>query len=154
MDSKRIDKLYNILEEIRNSVDDQVTKQLELDKCKRVIHRLGSFSSDCEECLQHLINFEKHIIQINDKRDHLTESDFKQHKQTLGDIRSHLQKQHKLVTNGHYLSIYMSMGISLGVVFGLVIFDNIGLGIPIGMSICIAIGAGLDADAKKKGMII
>jgi chromosome segregation ATPase len=154
MNSQRVDKLNTILEEIKNTGDDQVAKKLELDKCKRIINRLSSFSSDCEECNQHLINFEKHIFQVNDKRDHLTESDFKQHKQTLGDVSSHLQKQHKLVTSGHYLSIYMSMGISLGVVFGLVIFDNIGLGIPIGISVGLAIGAGLDADAKKKGMII
>ncbi|WP_230497637.1 glycine zipper family protein [Pseudoneobacillus rhizosphaerae] len=40
---------------------------------------------------------------------------------------------------------------SIGVVFGLTIFDNIGIGIPIGMCFRLAIGARMDADAKKKG---
>ena len=48
----------------------------------------------------------------------------------------------------------MSIGVSLGVVFGLVLFDNIGLGMPIGIGMGVAIGAGLDADAKKKGLTI
>ncbi|MRI67530.1 glycine zipper family protein [Gracilibacillus thailandensis] len=48
----------------------------------------------------------------------------------------------------------MSIGTSLGVVFGLLIFDNIGLGLPLGIAMGVAIGAGLDADAKKKGMVL
>ncbi|WP_154651045.1 glycine zipper family protein [Robertmurraya massiliosenegalensis] len=38
--------------------------------------------------------------------------------------------------------------------FGLTIFDNIALGIPIGMCLGLAIGTGLDSDAKKKGKTI
>ncbi|KAB8134770.1 glycine zipper family protein [Gracilibacillus oryzae] len=48
----------------------------------------------------------------------------------------------------------MAIGTSLGVVFGLSIFDNIALGIPIGIGVGIAIGSSLDQDAKKKGLVI
>ncbi|WP_229683204.1 hypothetical protein [Virgibacillus oceani] len=151
MESQRVDKLKTILEEIGNTADKQVVTKLEIEMCNRFIQRLSSFSSDCEVCYQHFITLENHIIQLKDKLDQLAENDFNYQKQTLATISSHLQKKHNLVSSGYYLSIYMSLGTSLGVVFGLLIFDNIGMGLPLGMGIGVAIGAGLDADAKKKG---
>ncbi|PWU69080.1 glycine zipper family protein [Gracilibacillus dipsosauri] len=48
----------------------------------------------------------------------------------------------------------MPLGTSLGVVFGLLLFDNLALGIPIGVGLGLAIGSLLDEDAKKKGLTI
>ncbi|HBI05307.1 MAG TPA: glycine zipper family protein [Paenibacillaceae bacterium] len=48
----------------------------------------------------------------------------------------------------------MSMGISFGLIFGLVIFDNMTLWLSVGLCLGLAIGSGKDADAKKKGLII
>ncbi|WP_231495876.1 hypothetical protein [Paucisalibacillus sp. EB02] len=154
MDSQRVDKLYTMLEKFQKKVDEQLATKLEFDKCRRLIQRLSSFSSDCEKCHQRFNDLENHILQLLDKKGRFTENDFKQHRQIMGKISSHLQKQHKLVTSGYYLSIYMSLGTSLGVVFGLLIFDNIGLGLPLGIGIGVAIGAGLDADAKRRGLTL
>ncbi|WP_226376967.1 hypothetical protein [Oceanobacillus halotolerans] len=154
MEGQRVDKLNSTLEEIKSTVGEQDSKKMELDKCKRIIQKLSSFSTDCEECYRHFIDLEAHIEHLMDKKDSLVEDDFKHHKQKIGDIRSHLQKQHKLVPSGYYMSIYMSLGISLGVVLGLLIFDNIGLGLPFGISIGLAIGVGVDEDAKKKGLTL
>lgn len=154
MESNRLDNLHTILDEFRNTVDDKVATKLEIDKCKRIMNRLNSFSSDCEECSQHFMDLEAYIMQLKDKVDNLTEDDFKNHQQKISSISSHLQNQHKLVTSGYYLSVYMSLGMSLGLVFGLLIFDNIALGLPLGMGVGVAIGAGLDEDAKKKGMTL
>ncbi|MFD2658273.1 hypothetical protein [Gracilibacillus thailandensis] len=154
MESERVNKLITMLEELRNTVDEQVAPKLEIDKCKRVVQRLSSFSGDCKDCYQHFNDFEEHLLQLKDKKDNFSDKDVKHHKQKLASISSHLQKQHKLVTSGYNLSIYMSIGTSLGVVFGLLIFDNIGLGLPLGIAMGVAIGAGLDADAKKKGMVL
>ncbi len=151
MENHRLDTINTILDEIRNTVDDQTATKLEIDKCKRILNRLNSFSPDCEECSQHFIDLETHIMELKEKGDNLTKEDSKNHHEKITSISSHLQKQHKLVTSGHYLSVFMSMGMSLGVVFGLLIFDNIALGLPFGMGIGVAIGAGLDEDAKKKG---
>lgn len=81
MESQRVDKLKTIFEELRNSVDEKVATKLELDKCNRIIQRLSSFSSDCEECHQHFVYLESHIMQLKAKLEQLTESDFKEHKQ-------------------------------------------------------------------------
>lgn len=154
MDSQRVDKLINILEEFRNIVGEQVATKLELEKCIRMIKRLSSFSSECEECYQLFIDLENHLMQLNDRLKQLGKSDFKYHKQKIDHISSHLHKRHKLIASGYYLTVFMSIGLSLGVVFGLLIFDNIGLGLPIGIGIGVGIGAILDADAKKKGMVL
>jgi F0F1-type ATP synthase assembly protein I len=154
MKIKRADKLKTMLEKLENTVDEGTSKKLELEKCHRIIQKLSSFSADCEACEQYFADWESHILQIRDRADQLREEDVTQHKQKKDNISAHLQKEHKLVTSGYYLSIYMTMGMSLGVVFGLLIFDNIGLALPIGFGIGLAIGAGLDAEAEKKGMVL
>ncbi|MCA1042536.1 hypothetical protein LCM00_23895 [Bacillus infantis] len=154
MDNQRVEDLNNILEEIREKADEKTAAKLELDKCKRIIQRLNSFSTDCEKCYQHFLGLENHLIQLNGKADHLTEDEIKHHKKLIDTISSHLQKQHKLVARGYYLALYMSIGISIGTALGLVVFDNLALGLPLGMCMGIAIGTGLDEGAKKKGMTL
>ncbi len=154
MDKQRADKTLSIIRELKHTVNEQVAKRLELDMCERIIQRLSSFSTDCEECIRYFSDLEDHIIQLNDEKDHLEEKNLKHHKQIISNISSHLQQKHKLVTSGLYLSIYMSIGSGLGVVFGLLIFDNIALGLPLGIAMGVAIGAGLDEDAKKKGLTL
>ncbi len=149
-----MEKLNTILEELKNTVDEKAAKKLGLDKCKRIIEKLYSFSSDCEECDRRFNEIEKQIIQLFEKRNVLEENDFKQQKQIISSIISHLQKQHKLIPSGYYMSLFISIGSSLGVVFGFLIFDNIALGLPIGIGIGAAIGASFDEDAKKKGLTL
>jgi hypothetical protein len=48
----------------------------------------------------------------------------------------------------------MTMGMSLGVVLGLLVLDNIALWLPLGFGIGITVGAAIDADAEKKGMVL
>ncbi|MYL32050.1 glycine zipper family protein [Pontibacillus yanchengensis] len=48
----------------------------------------------------------------------------------------------------------MSIGTGLGLVFGLLLFDQLAPGLPIGFMLGIGIGAGLDEDARKKDKVI
>lgn len=48
-----------------------------------------------------------------------------------------------------YLTIMMCLGISVGMTFGLTLFDNIGVGMCLGVAVGVAIGAALDAADKK-----
>jgi hypothetical protein len=143
-----------IIRELNGTVSKPISKELDLDKCERVVEKLGSFSSSCKDCQQQLHELKNHLILIQEDIDMIDDIKLKKFKQFISHITSHLEKKHKLVQEGYYLGIFMSLGISLGVVFGLTIFDNIGLGLPIGMCMGIAIGAGMDADAKKKGKTI
>jgi hypothetical protein len=139
---------------LKRTVSKQTTTKLDLDKCERIVERLESFSASCEGCQQHLLEVKNHFTLLEVNVERIEETTFKQHRQLINHIISHLQKKHKLIAEGYYLAIFMSIGMSIGVAFGLTIFDNIGLGIPIGMCFGLAIGAGLDADAKKKGNTI
>lgn len=148
-----VDDIKTNLRKLRSNISKEQAKKLDLNKCERVVEKLDSLSTNCEECREHLVDLKKHFMGLEAKIDCI-EQECKQHKQVIQGIVSHLQKKHKLVSEGFYLSLYMSIGMSLGVVFGLTINDNFALGISFGMSMGIAIGAGLDADAKKKGNTI
>lgn len=151
MESHRVDKLINILEELKKSVGKKAAKKLELDKSKRIVQRLSSFSNECEECYRLFNDFEKHILHLMEQKDSLEKSDYNYHKQKIGDISSHLLKQHNLVEREHYLDIYMPVCTGLGLLLGVFMLDSIALGLALGLSLGVAIGASLDEDAKKKG---
>lgn len=149
-----VDDIKRIIIKLRNTVRKEVLKSLNIDKCERVIEKLDSFSTNCEECQAQLLELKNLFLHLKANGNQLGNNEYKQTKQLINNIVSHLQKKHKLLPEGYYLSIFMSVGISLGVVFGLTIFDNIGLGIPVGMTMGIAIGIAMDEDAKKKGKTI
>ena len=145
------DQVKTILKELRGTVSKPILKKLNLDRCERVVEKLGSFSASCKDCQQNLLELINYLQQINENTDSIDGTKLKQYKQLINHITSHLQKKHMMIQEGYYLGVFMSLGMSLGVVFGLTVFDNIGLGIPIGMCLGIAIGVGMDADAKKRG---
>jgi tetrahydromethanopterin S-methyltransferase subunit B len=154
MKDQRVDDVKSMLQALKSTADEETAKKLQWEKCDRIIEKLSSFSSDCEACNEHLTDLEKHIIHLNSKSVSLAEDDIIQLNQKSENISSHLQKEHKMVTSGYYLSIYMTTGMSFGVVLGLILFDNIALWLPIGFGIGIAMGAAMDADAQKKGMVL
>jgi hypothetical protein len=118
-----------------------------------VAERVAEFSPQCGQCqlfqqdISTLTQDIGNLIQVasKDRR--------KAHIKKINGIVNHLQKQHKLVTEGYYLGIGMSIGSAIGVALGTAM-PNIGMGIPIGIGVGIAIGAGLDAKVKKEGRIL
>ena len=65
----------------------------------------------------------------------------------------HLQKQHKLITEGQYVGIGMLVGGGVGTALGAVL-ENPALGTAIGTVLGLAVGTYLDRKAKKEGKII
>lgn len=127
------------------------TNKIDKDKTKKIAAKLVEFHTECEDCKRILSDIENQlkIMQID-----ATDEEWRDFNQTISQAKAHLIKQHKCVTSGYYLSTYMTLGTSLGVVFGLTLFDNIALGIPVGIAIGISIGSIMDGDAKKKGLVI
>ncbi|MDG5789337.1 hypothetical protein QA612_17895 [Evansella sp. AB-P1] len=156
MDNQRKERIIGLLKKLQHSIDKKVANKLALSKCERMIKKMDEFSTECEGCNLQLSALEDHLKDISQKQkgNQLYEEDIVQHKRKVNDMISHLRKQHKLVAEGHYLSTYMALGTSLGLVFGIAVFDNVGMGLPIGIAIGLAIGSGLDGDAKKKGKTI
>jgi hypothetical protein len=94
---------------------------------------------------------ESHINEIKAKSGQLSNEDFKKHNLIINSIKAHMQKAHNIVSEGYYMSFYMSLGVCFSFIFGMLVFDNIAMGVPMGMLFGLAIGNGMDADAKKKG---
>src|SRR5690606_3669979 len=133
--SKQIEALINLLDDIKGAVDKKAAANLELNKWKSMIQGLYSLASNCEECSKQLQGVEEYLTQLKEKANHSEEIDYTKHKLRYHNISNHLTKQHEIITSGYYLSIFMSIGSGLGLVFGMLIFDNMILGLVFGAAI-------------------
>jgi hypothetical protein len=154
VEKKSSENLLNELKALTERAGEKKIKQLNPVFLERLGKRLFSFAEGCQECEEYLLRLSEHIEELKDKDYGLEKQEWKQHRLMINEMVAHLQKKHKLVTEGYYLSIYMCLGMSIGFLFGQVIFDNIALGLPFGLGIGVAIGSALDADAEKKGLTI
>lgn len=59
------------------------------------------------------------------------------------------QLEHDLSRTGGFMAVYMCLGLSVGMCFGIAM-DNMPIGMCTGMAIGLAIGSALDADQAKK----
>ena len=127
-------------------------KKYKLDLLLRVAKRVDSFSSECGECQL----FQQEITSLTQELQNLflmSKEQRKSHSKKINKIIKHLQKSHKLVTEGQNIGIWIAIGAGIGVAIGAGL-DNVGTGIPIGIGISVAIGAYLDNKAKKEGKVI
>ena len=144
-----IAKEINLHKDILSQKDQ---KKYKLDLLLRVAKKVDSFSSSCGQCQV----FQPDITQLTQDLGYLAQWPKEKRKsyfKTISNIVKHLQKQHKLVTEGHYIGIGMAIGVGIGTAIGAVL-DNPGAGTGIGTAIGLAIGAYLDKKAKKEGRVI
>ncbi|MFC1988779.1 glycine zipper family protein [Chloroflexota bacterium] len=138
---------------LKDTTSEKDYKKYKLNLLLCLAQRVTEFSPECGQCQI----FQQDISTLTQDVDNLIQADDKDRRKaylkTIKTIVVHLQKQHKLVTEGQYLGIGMSIGTGIGVALGAV-GDNVGSGIPIGVGIGVAIGAALDAKAKKEGRVI
>lgn len=144
------------LNKMKYKVSQSNMKRYNFQLTERIFLRLESFS-DCSEC-RNLINEFSSIIEEM-KNDSLITVN-KKYTLFLKKAKIHLQKKHRLITEGYYTNSYMAYGISIGLIFG-VVFSQligqiayIGIGLPVGIGIGLSIGSHLDSKAKKDGLII
>ena len=136
----------------KDTLDKKDYKKYKLDLLLRLAKRVDSFSSLCGECQP----FQQEITRlIEDLRNLylMSKENRKSYFKTISQITKHLQKGHKLVTEGYYLGIGMAIGAGIGVAIGAAL-GNPGIGPAIGVALGIAIGSYLDRKAKKEGRII
>lgn len=153
MPNTRIEKLNEALDQIEKKFDKKVAKRLYIEKHKRLIARLDSFSADCAECEALLEDVEMKVLQLAEEPE-LSRSALSYYQRIFADSRYHLRNKHKVVEEGYYFSFYPSFGVILGVILGEVVFDHLSLGVAVGIGLGVAVGASLDANAKKKGLVI
>jgi len=147
------DGISKQITQLKNTLTEKDYKKFKLDFLLCVARRVADFSNECGQC--NLLQQE--IVTLTQDVDNLVQITSKERRKdyfrVINRITGHLQRHHKLITEGYYIGIMMALGSGIGVAIG-VAMDNIGSGIPIGVGIGVAIGAALDAKAKKDGRIL
>jgi len=148
----RIDKEINLHKDTLSKKD---SKKYKLDLLLRITKRIEDFSSICGECQM----FQQDITKLIQDLGYLVQTpnpnkeEGKRYSKTIKNIVKHLQKHHKLVSEGQYIGIGLAVGAGIGVALGAAL-GNPGIGPAIGVGIGIAIGSYLDKKAKSEGRVI
>jgi len=146
-------KIAGYVNQAKNTPKEKGTKKYKLNLLLGVAERLDEFHATCGQCQLHqqemtsLASNLGNLIQLDNKERR------KAYLQALNGMVKHLQKQHKLVTEGYYTGIGLAIGAGIGAALG-PLSDRIGAGLPIGIGIGMAIGAALEAKARKEGRLI
>jgi len=147
------DDIARRIGEIKITLSEKDYRKYKLDMFLCVAQRAAEFSPVCTECH----TFQQDITSLARDMSNLVQTADKERRKvyfkSLNKVIGHLQRQHKLVTEGYYFGLCMALGSGLGVAIGAGI-DNIGAGMAIGVGFGIFIGALLDAKAKKEGRIL
>lgn len=146
------DFLLREVELIKNKLTQKDIKKMRLGLLESIVIKADELSVECNDCKEFLNYLEGFVTEFSNKSE-LDANIFKEYNLKLKAIITHLNKRHKLVTEGFYVAIYMPLGMSMGVAMG-VVFDNIAIGISLGMAIGLVIGSAMDSDAKKKNLTI
>jgi hypothetical protein len=142
-----------IIKPYQDTLPKKEQKKYKLDLLLRVARRVADFSDECGNCqlfqpdITTLAQELGTLVQMPDKARR------KHHLKTIDHIVKHLQDQHKMVTQGHHVGLWIAIGSGIGVALGAGM-GSVGGGIPIGVAIGVAIGLALDAKAKKEDRVI
>ena len=150
------DKSIALIKWMKHRVDESLITKLDLVKLERVINRLDKNTYNCDVCNQHLSELEEYLLDLEFKRKtgKLRSMDFNQHEQKIKVMISHLKKEHKLKSEGHYLNMYIPITAGFGVLLGLTLYHNIISAIFVGIILGIAVGYNFDNDNNQKDLTI
>ncbi|MFC2067129.1 glycine zipper family protein [Chloroflexota bacterium] len=138
----------------RDTLSKKDAKKYKLDLLLRIVKRVDDFSSYCGECqsfkgeITGLIVELGTLVQLTDNK-----AGRRSHNKATATIVKHLQKTHKLVSEGYYKGIWMAIGTGIGVAIGAAL-GNASIGTPLGIGIGLAVGSYLDKKAKQEGKVI
>lgn len=141
------------LDPYKSSLSKKEQKRYQLDLLERVSRRVAEFNDECGECQLFQQEITAYVNELGNMV-HLSDNTRrKQYARRLKQAVRHLQGQHKLVSKGHHVGLWVSIGTGIGVAIGAAM-DNTGAGIPIGIAIGVTIGMMLDARAKREDRVI
>jgi hypothetical protein len=140
-------------------LDSKNNRKYKVELLLCLAERVDSFNDICSQCQsfkQELGELSKTLAtfaELISMRAPVPKDQRKGYFKTIDSIIQHLQKQNRLVMEGQYIGLCMSVGTALGLALGAVM-DHAGAGIPIGIGLGTALGTFLDWKAKKEGRVI
>ncbi len=133
-------------------------KKYKLDLLLRITKRVAGYSPDCGECQKFRGKITKLTEDLGDL--HLFKEKRKEYFKLIEIFIKHLQKSHKLITEGKNIKTWMIIGLLIGAFVLGTIFRAAGMsmgfsnGLLIGLIFGGVIGLVLDAMAKRRGKVI
>ena len=147
------DKITREISPYRDTLSRSEVKKYKLDLLMRLVKRVDSFSAMCGQCqlfqpeITGLAQNLGNLVQIANREE--SKSYFK----AIDNIVKHLQTEHKLVNEGQYFGLWMTVGTGAGTALGIAL-GNTAIGAAIGIILGLAIGAYMDRKAKAEGKVI
>ncbi|HKJ30429.1 MAG TPA: hypothetical protein VKA34_01320 [Balneolales bacterium] len=146
------DELNKIIKKLGESIDSNAAKKINFKQLDRVSKRLIEFFDECDECQNYTYLILKFSEDTNRFLD-INKKELESFNSNVKIIISHMQKKHNLFVEGYFVSIYIALGLIMGTAIGTSL-KNLALGISLGMLIGVAVGVAVDANYKKKGLVI
>jgi hypothetical protein len=112
--------LQNNITKLSKSLKEKDKVVLDLDLFETMIIRLETLAGKCQECRSLLDEAQPHFKDLADNNG-IADRDMRKRQDNLRErMVKHLRKSHGLYRAGHFMSIYLPLGISIGVTLGLV----------------------------------
>ncbi|WP_409229041.1 hypothetical protein [Gudongella sp. SC589] len=112
--------LQNDIAQLSSSLKEKEKVVLELELFEKMIIRLNSLSGKCQECKSLLDEAKPHFKELMDNHGETDKAMRKRHDKLMERMLKHLRKVHGLYRVGHFMSIYLPLGIAIGVTLGLI----------------------------------
>ena len=148
-----------VLLELQDTFDEKTKKKYKLGLLSRIAHRLEDFGPACPTCqgfqedYDQLLEPLKHIY-----LDAMGMSDFetKRYHDRVKRMVKHLKKEHHLVSEGYYFTMYMAIGSATGVATGSAASVSPPLAglLPLGIVAGMLAGRYLDKKAERENRVI
>lgn len=94
MGNQFTEMLLTDLAKLNEEIGEERAKQFNLKQLERIIKRLGSFSSKCEECEKFLLELNQQLEKLMNTHGHFEKMDMKEYRSLVNAGMSHLQKTH------------------------------------------------------------
>jgi len=139
----------------KDALSQKEAKKYKLDLLLRIAKRVEDFTAICGECelsrqeITTLTQDLGYLVQIPNPNKEARKRYFR----AIDNIVKHLQKKHKLVTEGQNQGKWIVAGMAVSAAIGAAV-NQPGVGTVIGVAIGIAVGKYMDKRAKEEGRLI
>lgn len=137
------------IKDTKKSAEKKDPVNLELDYFDRMVSHLASNSKKCPTCKNLYKEVETYFELIKEEDHKLSREKKKESKRLIETIIKHLRKEHNLFRQGYYMSRFIPLGTSVGLVVGQMFFGKTLVPIIYGFVAGFLIGLILDITVRN-----
>lgn len=112
--------IQNSISRLNSSLKEKDSVALDLELFEKMIIRFDYLSARCRECKSLLEEAQPHFKELVENKGKMDRAIRKRHEKLRESMLKHLRKGHGLYRIGHFMGIYVPLGIAIGVTLGLI----------------------------------